>query len=161
MYYPLNNFLLTSQLIYSKYNYCIILIKKFTGIHAKKHATIVRVTDTSSDLQKSKQFLPFLQRAGRLDGVVEFVSSGSRFRVYIPGETVLITLLLSGISCPRASRIDTGSGGEPFGDEALTYVKDLIMQKEVQIEIDGMDKGGNFIGFLFIDGMYFNLTSII
>ena len=36
-----------------------------------------------------------------LQGVVEFVASGSRFRVYIPRETCVITFLLSGVSCPR------------------------------------------------------------
>jgi hypothetical protein len=48
------------------------------------------------DVQKAKQFLPFLQRAGKCDGLVEFVASGSRLRLYIPKETCLITLLLSG-----------------------------------------------------------------
>ena len=51
------------------------------------------------DVQKAKAFLPFLQRAGRMEGVVEFVASGSRLRVYIPRETCLITFLLSGLCC--------------------------------------------------------------
>jgi len=46
---------------------------------------------------KAKQFLPFLQRAGKTEALVEFVASGSRLRLYIPKETCLITLLLSGI----------------------------------------------------------------
>ena len=49
------------------------------------------------DVPKAKQFLPFLQRAGKTDALVEFVASGSRLRLYIPKETCLITLLLSGI----------------------------------------------------------------
>ena len=49
------------------------------------------------DVQKAKQFLPFLQRAGKTEALVEFVASGSRLRLYIPKETCLITLLLSGI----------------------------------------------------------------
>jgi staphylococcal nuclease domain-containing protein 1 len=36
--------------------------------------------------------------------VVEFVASGSRFRLYIPRETCVITFLLSGINCPRGAR---------------------------------------------------------
>ena len=48
------------------------------------------------DVAKAKQFLPFLQRAGRMEGVVEYVASGSRIRLYIPRETCLITFLLSG-----------------------------------------------------------------
>lgn len=48
------------------------------------------------DVPKAKQFLPFLQRAGRMEALVEFVASGSRVRLYIPRETCLITFLLSG-----------------------------------------------------------------
>ena len=48
------------------------------------------------DVPKAKQFLPFLQRAGKTEALVEFVASGSRLRLYIPKETCLITLLLSG-----------------------------------------------------------------
>ena len=71
------------------------------GIHDKKGSTSRRIADVSGDVAKSKQFLPFLQRAGKMQGVVEFVASGSRFRVYIPRETCVITFLLSGVSCPR------------------------------------------------------------
>ena len=48
------------------------------------------------DVPKAKQFLPFLQRAGRSDAVVEFVASGSRLRLFLPRETCLITFLISG-----------------------------------------------------------------
>ena len=48
------------------------------------------------DVTKAKQFLPFLQRAGRCEAVAEFVASGSRLRLYLPRETCLITFLLSG-----------------------------------------------------------------
>ena len=51
----------------------------------------------AQDVQKAKQFLPFLQRAGKTEALVEFVASGSRLRLYVPKETCLITLLLSGI----------------------------------------------------------------
>jgi len=53
----------------------------------------------AKDVAKAKQFLPFLQRAGKTEALVEFVASGSRLRLYIPKETCLITLLLSGIYC--------------------------------------------------------------
>ena len=48
------------------------------------------------DVAKAKAFLPFLQRAGKMEGVVEFVASGSRLRLYIPRETCIVTFLLSG-----------------------------------------------------------------
>merc|ERR1712020_80001 len=101
-------------------------IKSKKGMHGKKdkEQTTRRITDMAGDVNKSKQFLPFLQRAGRMQAVVEFVASGSRFRVYIPRETCVVTLLLAGISCPRASRVFPGSApmeAEPFGDEAMEH----------------------------------------
>ena len=38
---------------------------------------------------------------------------------------------------------------EPFGNEAHSYVKEMILQREVDIAVEGMDKGGNFIGWCF------------
>ncbi|MCL4136789.1 UNVERIFIED_CONTAM: hypothetical protein GTU68_060303, partial [Idotea baltica] len=131
-------------------------IKDIKGLHSKKDIPIHRVADISGDPNKAKSFLPFLQRAGLTDAVVEFVASGSRMRLYIPKETCLITFLLAGISCPKATRpAPGGTGGtipgEPFGAEALTFTKEHILQREVQIEVDNIDKGGNFIGWLHFD----------
>merc|ERR1712179_376051 len=42
--------------------------------------------------------------------------------------------------------------GDPFGNEATTFIKEQIMQKEVEIEVETIDKGGNFIGWCF-DGI--------
>ena len=90
-------------------------------------------------MPKAKQFLPFLQRAGRMEAVVEFVASGSRVRLYIPRETCLITFLLSGISCPRGARPLPNNGGEipgdPFGKEALVFTKELTLQREVSAHL--------------------------
>merc|ERR1719242_874892 len=128
--------------------------KSNKGMHGKKDQTTRRIADVSGDVAKSKQFLPFLQRAGRMQAVVEFIASASRYRLYIPRETCVITFLLSGVSCPRGDRkMPTGfQEGEPFGNEATAFVKDQIMQKEVEIEVETMDKGGNFIGWCF-DGI--------
>jgi hypothetical protein len=42
--------------------------------------------------------------------------------------------------------------GDPFGDEALQFTKDKCLQREVEIHVESMDKAGNFIGWLWIDG---------
>jgi len=156
--------------------------KTSKGVHDKKEAPTHRVADLAGvcfqealrpfllliqfsnfrccfvclilqDIAKSKQFLPFLQRAGRSEAVVEFVASGSRLRLYIPRETCLVTFLLAGISCPRGTRPNLGGQpgvqeGEPFGDEALLFTKENCLQRQVEIEVESMDKGGNFIGYL-------------
>lgn len=38
---------------------------------------------------------------------------------------------------------------ETPGDEALLFVKEQILQHEVDIEVDTLDRGGNFVGWLF------------
>lgn len=146
-------------------------IKTSKGVHDKKDAPTHRVADLSGvtrnihaipvakaklsfslqDLAKSKQFLPFLQRAGKSEAIVEFVASGSRLRLYIPKESCLVTFLLAGITCPRGARpnINGAPGtqeGEPFGEEALLFTKEHCLQRDVEIEVESMDKGGNFIG---------------
>lgn len=69
----------------------------------------------------------------------------------------LFLIILKGIKCPRGSRQagPNGTGatpGEPFGDEALQFTRDRVMQREVEISVVGTDKVGGFIGWLWIDG---------
>ncbi|XP_003407297.2 staphylococcal nuclease domain-containing protein 1 [Loxodonta africana] len=129
-------------------------IKNGKGLHSKKEVPIHRVADISGDTQKAKQFLPFLQRAGRSEAVVEYVFSGSRLKLYLPKETCLITFLLAGIECPRGARNLPGlvQEGEPFSEEATLFTKELVLQREVEVEVESMDKAGNFIGWLHIEG---------
>jgi len=125
-------------------------MKSSKGLHNKKPSTARRIADIVGE--KSKQFLSFLQRAGRMQAVVEFVASASRYRLYIPRENCVITFLLSGIQCPRGERNLPGGTmvpAEPFGNEAHAFVKDMIMQREVEIVVESIDKGGNFIGWCF------------
>jgi len=129
--------------------------KKMCGVHSTKEVASMKVADVSSDPNKAKQFLPFLQRSGRVDALVEFVSSGSRFRLYIAKESCLITLLLGGIDCPRLGRPAMGGSAaqasEEYADEAYMFSKSHCLHHEVKIEIESIDKGGNFIGQLFTD----------
>merc|ERR1712112_412515 len=115
----------------SKYDDLLMAEQKATkdtkGFHDKKNVPTHRVSDMSGNAVKCKQFLPFLQRAGRMSGLVEFVASGSRFRVYIPRETCIITFLLGGINCPKGARmLPSGDRiqADPFGEEAALWVKE-------------------------------------
>lgn len=117
------------------------------------------------DSAKAKGFLPFLQRAGRTEAVVEFVASGSRVRLFIPRETCLITFLLAGISCPRATRPAPGGigtlPGEPYGEEALALTKSLILQREVEIEVNNWDYWWMLVIFTLIMDLLQNCSFII
>ena len=45
-----------------------------------------------------------------------------------------MNFILAGVSCPRASQTVKGEStpGEAFGDEALLFSKELILQREVR-----------------------------
>ncbi|KAF1763864.1 hypothetical protein GCK72_003810 [Caenorhabditis remanei] len=125
----------------------------FADKTAEKKDTL-RIQEITGDLAKAKQFLPYFQKGGRAEGVVEFLSGGSRLRIYIPKETVLITLLLGGINCPKGARVGPGGvtmgAAEPFADEAAAFTRKLVLQHEVQLEVESTDKNGNFVGYLFV-----------
>ncbi|CAH2103312.1 unnamed protein product [Euphydryas editha] len=138
--------------------------KALIGVHAKKDIPTHRIQDTSGDSAKAKKFFPFLKRAQKTEAVVEFVASGSRMRLYIPKESVLVTFLLAGINCPRGARPAVGGGGmqeaEPFGEEALQFTKEKCLQRDVNVTIEEMDKAGNFIGWLWIDNENLSISLV-
>ena len=56
----------------------LLLLQAKRGLHSNKEVQVPRVNDVSTpgNGQRAKQYLPFLQRAGKLFGLVENVSSG-------------------------------------------------------------------------------------
>ncbi|XP_013099705.2 staphylococcal nuclease domain-containing protein 1 [Stomoxys calcitrans] len=132
-------------------------IKGQKGMNGKKDTATMRVNDLTVDHSRIKiQYLPSWQRALRTEGIVEFVASGSRLRLYIPKDSCLVTFLLAGISCPRSSRPALNGvpaqEGEPYGDEALAFTRDRVLQRDVSVHIDTTDKNGtSVIGWLWTD----------
>jgi staphylococcal nuclease domain-containing protein 1 len=117
----------------------------------------MKIADASADANRAKQFLPTLSRLGRVDALVEFVSSGARFKIYMPKESCLLTLILAGVDCPRYGSGRPGQNGaaaapaDEFGEDAYLYSKERCLQREVKVEIESVDKYGNFIGWLFTE----------
>jgi staphylococcal nuclease domain-containing protein 1 len=133
--------------------------KQGKGVHAKKDVPSHRINDLTMSPDSSRikhQYLPSWQRALRTEAVVEFVASGSRFRLFIPKESCLVTFLLGGISCPRTSRPATdktkATEGEPFGEEVFNFVKERVLQRDVSVHIDSTDKSGtSVIGWMWLE----------
>ncbi len=42
--------------------------------------------------------------------------------------------------------------GEKYADEALAYTRENCLQRDVEVEIETMDKGGTFLGNITIPG---------
>ncbi|KAJ1332821.1 hypothetical protein BSLG_008450 [Batrachochytrium salamandrivorans] len=98
---------------------------------------------------KSRQYLPFFQRSSRVQGIVEYVSSGSRLRISVPAQSCRLVMVLGGIRTPKTAR-NPNEKSEPYGPESTEFVSRLVLQHEVELEFDGVDKVGGFIGSVFI-----------
>lgn len=107
----------------------------------QKELAPLRVVDLCNDATRAKQLFPFLSRT-RKDAVIEFVFSASRFKVFLPKENnTLLNLILAGVMVPREP--------EAIKNAATAVAKSLVHQRDVSIQIDSMDKKGNFIGWIY------------
>ncbi|VVB13566.1 unnamed protein product [Arabis nemorensis] len=112
------------------------------GIHSAKESPAMHITDlTVAAAKKAKDFLPSLQRLRRIPAVVEYVLSGHRFKLYIPKLTCSIAFAFSGVRCPGR--------GEPYSDEAISVMRRRIMQRDVEIEVETVDRTGTFLGSMW------------
>lgn len=120
------------------------------GMWSPKPPRTKQYQDYSENVQKAKMEVSILQRQKRVPAVVDFVKSGSRFTVLVPRENAKLTLVLSGIRAPRSAR-GPGEAGEPFGQEAHDLANRRCMQRDVEIDVETIDKVGGFIGTLYVN----------
>lgn len=108
----------------------------------KQGVAPLKVVDLCNDPAMAKKMFPFMSR-GRHEGVVEFVFSASRFKVFFNKETPsnLLTLVLAGVMVPREP--------EALKNASTALAKSLVHQRDVSCVFDSMDKKGNFIGWIY------------
>ncbi|KAK1568612.1 hypothetical protein Q3G72_026715 [Acer saccharum] len=112
------------------------------GIHSNKDSPVMHITDLiTASAKKARDFLPFLQRSRRFPAVVEYVFSGHRFKLLIPKETCSIAFSFSGVRCPGRD--------EPYSDEAIALMRRKILQRDVEIEVETVDRTGTFLGSMW------------
>ncbi|KAI9251523.1 hypothetical protein BDA99DRAFT_552985 [Phascolomyces articulosus] len=121
------------------------------GVHSTKEQPVIRIVDASENATKSRQFLTFLKRSSKQNAVVDHVANGSRLFLWIPKENCRMAFVLAGIRAPRVGRTPN-ERSEPLGPEALAFVIEKCLQRDVEIQIENTDKTGAFIGSLFING---------
>lgn len=88
--------------------------------------------------------------AGSHRAVVEYVLSGSRFRVLIPQFDLILNFALAGIVAPQRARPAMhgrpATQAEPWSNESFVFARSVVLQRDVVIEVETMDKGGTIIG---------------
>jgi staphylococcal nuclease domain-containing protein 1 len=132
---------------------------------------------SAGSANEAKEYLPFLQRAGQIPAVVDYVFSGHRFKVTAPKENVSMVFSVSGVRAPMApgrgeapvplptaGGAAAGSGAtsapptggkvsakaEVFGAEARQFALDNLMQREVLVSVDTLDRNGGALGHLWV-----------
>jgi staphylococcal nuclease domain-containing protein 1 len=124
--------------------------KEGKGMWAAKPPAAKQYQDYSESLQKAKMEASVLQRQKKVPAVVDFVRSASRFVVLVPRENAKLTFVLSGIRAPKSAR-NPDEKSEPFGQEAHDFASRRCMQRDVEIDVENIDKVGGFIGTLYVN----------
>ena len=127
------------------------------GMYSPKPPETKAYVDYSESLEKAKRLLTLLSRQRRVPAIVDFVKSGSRFSLLVPRENAKLTLVLSGINCPRSAR-NPSETSEPFGKEAHDLANKRCQQRDVEIDVEDTDKNGGFIGKLYVNRENFART---
>jgi len=122
------------------------------GLHTNAAPAKASVTDltTPDARERAKRFLSSLQRQGTQRAIVQFIPNGGRFKLLVTKENCLVSFACVGLRCPMCTRRDTGTGAEPFGDEALAFARNLCFQRDVDIEVETVDKNGTFLGTILL-----------
>ena len=122
------------------------------NLHSGKDAGVRKVNDCT-DPRKAKGYVGFLQRSGILKATVEYVFSGSRYKLWIPKENCSIMMALSEVRCPQPSSSNASSRpAEPFGDEAKMFAKLHVSQRTVEVQIVSCTNGGVMTGKMWVGG---------
>ena len=123
---------------------------KKVGIWSEKppRSYNARVIDASESASRAKQFLPSLQRSKRVHAVTEYLASASRFRLFIPRDNMKCVVVLSGVRTPRVA-VKSGTTGEFMGQEALDFANKRLLQRDIEFEVETLDKTGAFVGTIY------------
>ncbi|KAK0226010.1 hypothetical protein IW262DRAFT_1540191 [Armillaria fumosa] len=121
------------------------------GIHSGKDIPPPKQPlNISETYSRANQFLNGFKRLGRISAVVDYVAAGSRFKIFLPKDNQTLTLVLGGIRAPRTAR-NASEKSEPSGAEAFEFATRRYMQRDVEFEVDTIDKSGGFIGSLYLN----------
>lgn len=127
-------------------------IEDKVGIHSTKTPPIVRFWDLTIPDNKKKVLTEFRMETGleKIDGVIENILTPTRFKIRLDHKNCIILLQLNGVRSIKADPNMPVLNG--FADEALIWVKEHYLQRNVKIEIENIDKLGNCHGTIYLGG---------
>jgi len=91
-----------------------------------------------------RKLLPLLTRKLKIEGVVEYVFNGARFKVYLPSQHIIVSFVLAGVRTPDKKK-------EPeLYASVVKYITSKLTQRTVQVNVKGADKGDSLIGGVWL-----------
>ena len=86
-------------------------------------------------------------KAAPQEAIIEQVVNGSTLRVLLLPTFHQITLMLSGIQCGGIRRLEDGTeDAQPFAREARYFVETRLLNRDVQVSLENVDKNGSLLG---------------
>ena len=99
----------------------------------------------------------------RLWGTVRAVRDGTNLVVATP-ELTQHDVRLLGVELPEPPRPEgngtSASPGQPFGPQAAAYVRDLLVDKQVRLDVYGKDRSGRSLAVVWLGDIDVNLTLV-
>jgi endonuclease YncB( thermonuclease family) len=99
----------------------------------------------------------------RLWGTVRAVRDGTNLVVATP-ELTQYDVRLLGVELPEPPRPEgngtPASPGQPFGPQAAAYVRDLLVDKQVRLDVYGKDRSGRALAVVWLGDIDVNLTLV-
>eukprot|EP01133_Synstelium_polycarpum_P017470 gene17470-20845_t len=134
---------------------------KNAGVFTKGATPSLNINDCSSQddknlKAKASKLLPHI-KSNSLQGVIDYVFSAGRFKIYVEKESCLINFSLSSIRVPKRGE---SAEMDELSNTALLFSREALHQRDVIINIDDVDKGGNFIGTLIFANKNYALTLV-
>ena len=121
--------------------------EKKIGIYSIKDANIYRYIDTSKNLKAARTVFGNLSSKGDMQGVIEYVFSGSKFKIRLDTDNVVISFGLIGVEIPAHDPNQKEISA--IYNRAKDNAKLKLHQHNVIINIKYMDKRGSFLGNLW------------
>lgn len=124
-------------------------------------ALILLLLLTRPSLAASRTAVEFSE--GRLWGTVRTVVDGRRITVVTP-DLVRLDLRLAGLELPERARTGIPGApdlpGQPFGEVALSYLRDLILDRLVRLDTYGRDASRRLLGVVWLGDISVNLALV-
>jgi endonuclease YncB( thermonuclease family) len=94
--------------------------------------------------------------------MVRTVVDGGRLTVVTP-DHVRLDLALAGVELPERARARLGAPdlpGQPFGEEAAAYLRDLLLDRQVRVDTYGREPSGRLLAVVWLGEISVNLALV-